>query len=957
MQFKYSLYARRAFVALLNATVLAGAVPLAAARQTPSSNPPTKVQPPAPASTPEEAEMNRLHDEGTQALNKADFTLAEQRFKAGLDKAQALQNKKYVSTFFSCLCSVYYNMGQFDKALDCGNSGLVVMQTLGSPAAVAVCLTNLGAVYCKLGQFEKALDCGSRALGIWEKLDFPRNTASSLLNLGNVYNALGQNDKALEYHNRALSLVEKQGDARLTANILNNLGSVHDCLGQTEEARGCYNRARSLFEAINDPSGVAYTLVNLGNLYYGLGQFQQALDHYDQSLAIRKKLADQQDIATAFTNVGAAYYGMGQYRKALDSYQQALVIKEELGSPQNTIVTLNNMGDAYVRLGRLSEAQGVFDRAVQNFEKVSLEVGDLAQVGALQNALPLYAGYAGLCLRQQQPDKALALLERGRAQGLTRQLAQSRVDYAALFSPQDAARWRDANNELNLAENVLGATENRLARAQDRAKSLDNDKNSTPQQKSDMAAEAKAAQEQQQQAKQRDEAAERQRTILRTELRQRYPQFRQMNQTQPPPPAQFADMARRHPDTLFVQWAVTDDETLALVMGQKDGIRGFRIPQTTKTLRDRALAWRDAIEAAGKLRSSPPGAEAVRCTEAAQSEPQRARDLYHVLFDPLAEAGLLAPGRYRRLVLVSDGPLLDLPLAALVTDTGSGTAGRILASPPQRLLDRYAVSNAVSFAILDQSVSNEKAGLPLFCVADTADGTMPERFGAVLPAPAFARLHDAKSGSDPLPLGLRAGHAPLRYARKEGKEVVGMFPGAVGLAGPLAREAVVRETMRRADILHFAVHNTPDPLNAMRSWLLLAPEDADSLYDGRLEAREVASMKLRARMAVLSACESGRGQQRGGDGLIGMAWAFRAAGCPCVVAAQWKVNDAASCSLMTWFYRGLLAGHSKDEAMQRAMQAVRGEEGRQSPFFWAGFEVIGSAAPLFPTASTHTAPR
>ena len=947
MPFTYNLHAKRACFALLNAAVLTGAVSVATARQTPPSSPPAKPQPPAPASTPEEPVMDMLYKAGVEALNKADLSAAEKAFQAGLDKAQATKNEKYNAKFLSGLSVTYYNSSQFEQALDCGSRALAIREKLGSPQDMALSLNILSAVYLNLGQFEQALDCGSRALAIREKLGSPQDMALPLNNLGNIYYTLGQFEKSLDYYNRALSLFEERKDTQNIPATLNNLGSVYNHLDQMEKSLACYNRARSLFEAANNPRGIAFTLNNLGNVYYSVGQFPKARDYYNQALAIRKGLENRQDVAATLTNLGAAYYGLGGFDMALDYYHQALVIKEEQKSPQNTVVILNNLGNVFLKLNRMGEAQAAFDKAIQKFESVSLEVGDPAQVGALQNTLPLYAGYAGLRLRQQQPGEALALLERGRAQGLTRQLAQSRVDYAALFSPGDAARWRDANTELTVAENLLGAAENRLARVAGQAGTPEGDKHAGAPQKADIAGETGAAQEQQQ-AKQREETAERQLTILRMELRQRYPQFRQMNGTASPTPAQIAALARRHPDTLFLQWAVTDDETLLLAMGQKDGVRGFRIPQTTQTLRDKARDWRDAIEAAGKLQASLSGIEAVRYSKAAQSEPRCARDLYHLLFDPLTKAGLLAPGRYRRLVLVGDGPLLYLPLAALVTDTGSGKSGRLLAGLPERLLDRYAVSNSVSFAVLDWPTANGKSDLPLFCVADTADGTKPERFGGRSAVSASLLPANGQGSGDSSPFSLRAGYAPLKYARREGREIVGMFPGAVGLAGPLAREAVVRETMRHADILHFAVHNTPDIRDAMRSWLLLAREDANSSYDGRLEAREVASMRLSARMAVLSACESGRGQQRGGDGLIGMAWAFRGANCPCVVAAQWKINDATSCSLMTRFYRSLLAGYRKDEAMRMAMQAVRREGEHQSPFFWAGFEVIGDTTPLFP---------
>ena len=101
---------------------------------------------------------------------------------------------------------------------------------------------------------------------------------------------------------------------------------------------------------------------------------------------------------------------------------------------------------------------------------------------------------------------------------------------------------------------------------------------------------------------------------------------------------------------------------------------------------------------------------------------------------------------------------------------------------------------------------------------------------------------------------------------------------------------------------------------------------------------------LSAHLAVLSACETGRGQAKGGEGLMGLAWAFRAAGVPAVVASQWQVDDAATKQLMVAFYKELKAGRRKDDALRTAMLAVQKEH--PSPYYWAAFELIGDATPL-----------
>ena len=109
-----------------------------------------------------------------------------------------------------------------------------------------------------------------------------------------------------------------------------------------------------------------------------------------------------------------------------------------------------------------------------------------------------------------------------------------------------------------------------------------------------------------------------------------------------------------------------------------------------------------------------------------------------------------------------------------------------------------------------------------------------------------------------------------------------------------------------------------------------------------LEARELIDMRLAARMVVLSACDTGQGQHSGGEGLLGLTWAFRAAGCPSTVASLWSVDDAATGQLMVRFYQALKAGKRKDAALREAMLEVK--QGKTSPVYWAAFQVNGDTS-------------
>ena len=105
----------------------------------------------------------------------------------------------------------------------------------------------------------------------------------------------------------------------------------------------------------------------------------------------------------------------------------------------------------------------------------------------------------------------------------------------------------------------------------------------------------------------------------------------------------------------------------------------------------------------------------------------------------------------------------------------------------------------------------------------------------------------------------------------------------VVLSGKAATERALKDRAADFDVLHCAVHGVFDAAAPLHSHLRLAPSDGD---DGLLEAREIMNLRINASLAVLAACETGRGGEDAGEGVIGMSWAFFLAGCPAVMATQ-----------------------------------------------------------------------
>lgn len=107
------------------------------------------------------------------------------------------------------------------------------------------------------------------------------------------------------------------------------------------------------------------------------------------------------------------------------------------------------------------------------------------------------------------------------------------------------------------------------------------------------------------------------------------------------------------------------------------------------------------------------------------------------------------------------------------------------------------------------------------------------------------------------------------------------------------------------DIIRCATHGVFDNRHPLYSFLLFAKAKDSANDDGLLEAREIMNLKLNADLVVLSACDTARGRIGAGEGVIGLSWAFFAAGCRSTLVSQWKVNSAGAVDWMKSFYQNL----------------------------------------------------
>ena len=139
----------------------------------------------------------------------------------------------------------------------------------------------------------------------------------------------------------------------------------------------------------------------------------------------------------------------------------------------------------------------------------------------------------------------------------------------------------------------------------------------------------------------------------------------------------------------------------------------------------------------------------------------------------------------------------------------------------------------------------------------------------------------------------------------------------------------------------------------LRSGIALAvanQPNANPDDDGYLTALEVAQLDWDGtELFVISACESGRGDIRAGEGVYGLKRAIAVAGARSSLLSLWKVDDSATAAFMESFYKRLKAGEGKGEALAKTQKEFRNhptkEEWRE-PYVWAAFQLSGDWGPV-----------
>ena len=231
----------------------------------------------------------------------------------------------------------------------------------------------LGRIYYQAGDYDKAMEIYTSALKQAEELGDKYGIGNSLNGIGIIYKIRGDYDKALDYYGRSLAIREELGDKSRMGGSLNNIGTVYRNKFDLDKALDYYDRSLAIKEELGDKRGIGNSLNNIGTFYVFKGDYDKALEYYTRSLKIKEELGDKSGMEGSFNNIGNIYDFKGDHDKALQYLEKSLAIQKEIGLKLIELATTTYLYLAYKNLGKQFDINEIYS-LIKETENIEFEL-------------------------------------------------------------------------------------------------------------------------------------------------------------------------------------------------------------------------------------------------------------------------------------------------------------------------------------------------------------------------------------------------------------------------------------------------------------------------------------------------------------------------------------------------------------------------------------------------------
>jgi CHAT domain-containing protein len=888
--------------------------------------------------------------------------------------------------------------GKASEALGPLQNALKLFTDADNQRGIAAARNELGDLYARQGQYKVALthyqsaydafrtaqakqDSISKAIGI---ADTEFNANLMLAKIGNTHYMMGDMSGA----SAAYAQIQTKKPESTATQTKRRFGGVGGLMGAVTTGKvsveaptsvaGIAMEAKNQLEQYRTSIVFATKELGMGRIDYFNNQFDTAKKHFQDALdATTGKLPGLSNLgqmrrfrASARTSLGDVALQQARYKDATKFYTEAtkgaqddkrldLIWPAQRGLGKSLLLQASQERDANKSLALREQAMSGYRDALKTIETIrqgSLRA-DEARTSFLTTTKDVF----------DEASNALAEMALLSAPAAGSPLQGKALDYAAeAFKITEQSRARslldmlsetDAQITEGVPADLLKRKQDNLDRQQEIAQSLSGIATNADEPKkkpTDLEAELEQLQTEY--------------DALENQIRSASPRYASLTATEPLTLGAVQQQVLNDGTTLLEYnlgaqnsylWAVNSNTTTLYRLPKRselDGLAtGFRAQLIPAKLQ-RRLVGIDVAEAQPQrglgLDTSAPAPQEAAAFAAASNA------LYKAAVEPAA--ALIGD---KRLLIVADGALNYVPFEALVK-TGVGTDYSALPYLIKTNEIAYAPSASVLAAVRQQGGS-KPAGRNILLVADPVfnSNDARARSGAATPA---SQAQGGDAGARGLGLdsavedvdaagaagaggGQGAGLPLMRLSgtRTEAEQIakIARTTGAqadVWLDLNASEDNVETRDMTKYRVVHIATHGL---LNAERPQFtgLVLSLVGNKKEDGFLRTDEVFNLKLGAPLVILSACETGLGKEKRGEGVIGLTRAFMYAGAPTVGVSLWSVADRSTAELMTNFYKRLLTGQgtSPANALRAAQTDMIAGKKYSAPFYWSPFILVG----------------
>jgi len=750
-----------------------------------------------------------------------------------------------------------------------------------------------GSALARKSQMDDAMASFENARSLFEKAGNVPETLTAERAIAAAATVQPNLPKAQEILARIITISGSRKYNWFLANCLTKQAHVEINLNNFSKAIDSVNRALELFQETNDRGEVSGALMQLGQYYSFLSDTKTSLSYLERALTLNEEEPIPDDIIwQTYITVSLNLCSLKLYRAALDYQNEAL--QNPSAQPEAPLTRSRNYQYLGLTYGYLKQ----FDLALQNVQLAYDEGKLLANERNGQSIMANAAlKFGDLYRARGDPTSALAAYDE--SLGLYEALNFQHYSYAAhkgkflahLALKNDAL----ASEELQVVLKLFDQYREKISLERQQMFFFDREQDTF-----DLAIDfTYFKQEDQWRAFEYSEisrarnlrdlinqGAEVNKTDLGLDLKKV-----ESKATPSPTPLSLDELRRNLPEQVqLVQYAVLEDKLMIWTIS--------RLNHSSKSAYVERAKLTESITTTLKQITARDDAGATASL----------KNLYKLIIEPIRDK--LEPGKV--LCFVPDKALHYVPFAALMSpDSG------------HYLLEDFPVMVSPSAAFLIES--SKRAG-----------GRVPVKNEQLLAV-----------GNPLVDRTANPNAADLPGAEREVDQITSNYPLPLPkiLVGRDATRSAILNAIVGADVVHFATHFQVDSRSSLLSKVLLGPEPGDRAHaqPSGLSAADIYQIKLpRTRLAVLSGCQTAIEQQFAGEGSIGFARSFLVAGVPVVVASLWPVDSDATGDLMIAFHRFRKTGlYPTTESLRRAQRQVLAKGNYRSPYYWAGFTVIG----------------